>query len=128
MWENNRRTRLLSTFLHCCIGKVFRLLFFFHLYLILFVLGFGLFFIHVLHVSSIFELETKITDPAKTKIEKEMLFTGEDALYYSYFRTIAEAPSFSIGINNLIYNNLTEHPNTVNVIQKFYIYPEIVIG
>lgn len=57
-----------------------------------------------------------------------MIFKSDHALYYSYFKTIAEAPTFADGIKKLTENNLTEYPNTINTIQKFYIFPELAIG
>lgn len=57
-----------------------------------------------------------------------MLFRGEDALYYYYYQTIAEAKDFSSGLYQIFHNNFTEYPNTINALEKFSILPEIVIA
>ena len=57
-----------------------------------------------------------------------MLFDSENALYYSYYKRIVEEKYFLKGFNKLINDNLTEYPNTINVVQRFNIYPEIIAG
>lgn len=56
-----------------------------------------------------------------------MTFKGEEALYYSFFKTVLETETDS-GIENLIRDNLTEYPRVINSMKKFHIYPEVVIG
>lgn len=57
-----------------------------------------------------------------------MLFSSEHGFYYSYFKALTDEPNFSIGYNRLLYDNLTEYPNTINAIHKFNIVPEVIIG
>ena len=49
-------------------------------------------------------------------------------LYYSYFKTVIEAPDVLDGLRGLYANNLTEYPKTINVLQRFNVYPELLLG
>ena len=53
------------------------------------------------------------------------LFQG---LYYSYFKTVIEAEGTLTGLKGLYANNLTEFPDTINVLHRFNVYPELFIG
>ena len=53
------------------------------------------------------------------------LFQG---LYYSYFKTVIEAEGTLTGLKGLYANNLTEFPDTINVIRRFNVYPELFVG
>lgn len=41
---------------------------------------------------------------------------------------MVEAPSISQGLQELYANNLTEYPSTINVLQRFNVYPELFLG
>lgn len=88
--------------------------------------GFGLLFLHVYHISSVFENATNFS--RLTRLERQMLFRDEGALYYYFYQTIAEAKDFPTGLHNIFYNNFTEYPNTINAIERFNVLPEIVIA
>lgn len=47
-------------------------------------------------------------------------------LYYSYFKTMVEADSFTTGIDKLIRDNVTEYPDTINTLKRFNLYPEVM--
>ncbi|KAI9582272.1 C-mannosyltransferase dpy-19 homolog [Glossina fuscipes] len=89
-------------------------------------IGTGFFFLYIQHVRSVFETRTNIAH--LTQLERESLFRGEDALYYSFYKTLTEAPDFMSGIERL--QNLTdiEYPRNVNVIHRFHVLPELIIG
>ena len=53
---------------------------------------------------------------------KLIFFQG---LYYSYFKTVIEAPTFLKGVEGLYANTLTEYPNTINTLKRFNLYPEV---
>ncbi|MCL4122678.1 UNVERIFIED_CONTAM: hypothetical protein GTU68_044820 [Idotea baltica] len=60
--------------------------------------------------------------------EPEKRVRTEMDFYYSFFKTIVESDSFFSGLNNLIYDNRTEYPNTINALQRFNLYPEVILG
>jgi len=57
-----------------------------------------------------------------------MGFRTEMGLYYSYFKTIVEAKTFAGGLDQLVRNNVTEYPDTINVLKRFNLYPELFLG
>ena len=59
---------------------------------------------------------------------REVLFESESALYFSYMKDVVDAPSALEGIKSLIWHTGTESPYTMNVIQRFNIFQEILCG
>lgn len=83
-------------------------------------------FIHVFHTSSVFEASTNFSK--LNRLERQMQFRHEDAFYLYVYHTIAEAKDFRTGLEEILRNNFTEYPNTVNGIKRFSILPEILIA
>eukprot|EP00099_Drosophila_melanogaster_P017350 NP_573317.1 uncharacterized protein Dmel_CG6659, isoform A [Drosophila melanogaster] len=87
-------------------------------------IGCGFFFLYVQHVRVIFETRTNIQQ--LNQLEREALLRREDALYYAFYKQLAEGPDFWHGYEQL--KNVTdiEYPHSVNVLQRFYVLPELV--
>ncbi|EGD74485.1 hypothetical protein PTSG_05849 [Salpingoeca rosetta] len=74
---------------------------------------------------------------ALTTTEREISFTSEQAMYYAYFKkalmTIEDTPGMlptkiMAAINAFVHDTRIEHPSSVNALQRFNVYPELVIA
>ncbi|XP_055844031.1 C-mannosyltransferase dpy-19 homolog [Episyrphus balteatus] len=86
----------------------------------------GCFFLYVYHVRSIFE--TRHNFGHITTLEREALLRKEDALYYSFYKTIVQEADFYQGYQKLLNVTTIEYPHSVNVVHRFHVFPEIAIG
>ena len=57
-----------------------------------------------------------------------MTFRTEAGFYYMFYKTIVEAPSFLEGWDLLVNDSGTEYPSHINTLQRFNVYPEVVLG
>lgn len=62
------------------------------------------------------------------EVEREISFRTESGLYYSYYKQLVSAPSLLGGINSLIHDNITEHPDCINVLARMNIYQEVTLA
>lgn len=46
-------------------------------------------------------------------------------LYYSYYKTMVQSSSFFSGLHAVMYDNVTEYPDTINTLKRFNLYPEV---
>ena len=72
-----------------------------------------------------------------------MAFRTEMGLYYSYYQSLVDAPTWWEGFNDLgeskmislqlanyfsVNDKVTEYPKTINVLKRFNLYPELAVG
>jgi len=62
------------------------------------------------------------------QLEREISFRTESGLYFSYYKQIVLAPSLFQGIHDIMNDNRTEHLRTINILERFNIYQEVILA
>uniref|UniRef100_A0A8C2XL62 Dpy-19 like 4 n=1 Tax=Cyclopterus lumpus TaxID=8103 RepID=A0A8C2XL62_CYCLU len=61
-------------------------------------------------------------------LEREITFQGGSGLYYYYYKHMLTAPSFERGFYELTLDNTTVSGQTINAVERFSLYPELIIS
>ncbi|OWF40174.1 C-mannosyltransferase DPY19L3 [Mizuhopecten yessoensis] len=62
------------------------------------------------------------------EVEREISFRTESGLYYSYYKQLVHASSITQGLYEITHDNMTEHPSTINVLERMNIYQEVILS
>ncbi|RUS88376.1 hypothetical protein EGW08_003832 [Elysia chlorotica] len=62
------------------------------------------------------------------EVEREISFRTESGLYYSYYKQLVHSKSLAQGLQSLREDTLTEHPDTINVLERMNIYQEVILA
>ncbi|GFR59836.1 Dpy-19-like protein 3 [Elysia marginata] len=86
-------------------------------------------FVSGLHARQVYQLhENHLWFTNIKEVEREISFRTESGLYYSYYKQLVHSKSLLQGIKDLREDKLTEHPDTINVLERMNIYQEVLLA
>eukprot|EP00045_Choanoeca_perplexa_P011267 m.118693 g.118693 ORF g.118693 m.118693 type:complete len:661 (+) comp15570_c0_seq3:149-2131(+) len=62
----------------------------------------------------------------RSALEKQLLLYSEQAFYYSFYTDVANAATWQDAYFALSTDNRTEHPDTINSLSRFNVWPEAI--
>ncbi|EUD72428.1 hypothetical protein YYG_02329 [Plasmodium vinckei petteri] len=60
--------------------------------------------------------------------EQKVSLYSEESFYFSFYDDLVKSENYLEGINLIINDDRSEYPNRINALQRFNIYPEIILG
>ncbi|XP_064645392.1 protein C-mannosyl-transferase DPY19L1-like [Lineus longissimus] len=81
---------------------------------------------HRNHIAGMFERHLHFSH--LSELDRDLSLKTEMGLYFSYYKTMITSPTFFGGLNEIIYDNVTEYPKTINTLKRFNLYPEVVLA
>ncbi|XP_068602912.1 probable C-mannosyltransferase DPY19L4 [Brachionichthys hirsutus] len=63
---------------------------------------------------------------SRQELEREITFQEGSGIYYYYFKHMLETPSFERGFYELTLDNKTVSGQTINVVERLSLYPELI--
>ncbi|ESO01049.1 hypothetical protein HELRODRAFT_82169, partial [Helobdella robusta] len=63
-----------------------------------------------------------------SELEREISFKSEAGFYYSFYKNLINETSLIDGLKKLTNDSSIEYPDVINALQRFNIYPEVVIA
>ncbi|TKR63371.1 hypothetical protein L596_027211 [Steinernema carpocapsae] len=72
--------------------------------------------------------ETRLWFSNISKVEQEISMRTESGLYYFYFKRFVAAKDLRTAFHQLIYDDVTEYPRVINILERFNVYQEVLLG
>ena len=91
-------------------------------------------YLHIYHIETLFENDKHFSH--LSNLERELSFRTEMGLYYYYFKSLVVDQNLNPSNQSLasltkkviLNDDRTEHPQTINSLQRFNLYPEIILA